>query len=142
MRTFANESSAPAEPLSLWYRRPAKVWTEALPIGNGRQGGMVFGGIQSEIVCLNESTLWGGGPYDPVNPEALAALPQVRQLVWDGKYTDAATLISQKVMAKPLKQQSYQPIGDLLLEFPEAPAAVSGYRRELNLKTAVTRESD
>jgi len=72
---FTGEAPAPAEPLSLWYRQPATLWTSALPLGNGRQGAMVFGGIDSEVICLNESTLWSGSPYTPDNPDALAALP-------------------------------------------------------------------
>ena len=71
-------SPAPAEPLTLWYRRPAAQWVEALPLGNGRLGAMVFGGIEQERIQINEETLWAGGPYDPNNPEARAALPAAR----------------------------------------------------------------
>src|SRR5215831_11909300 len=69
---FVGEASAPEEPLSLWYRRPAGQWVEALAVGNGRLGAMVFGGVERERLQLNEDTLWAGGPYDPNNPEALA----------------------------------------------------------------------
>jgi hypothetical protein len=69
------------EPLLLWYRQPAKQWVEALPVGNGRLGAMVFGGINNERIELNEDTLWAGGPYDPTNPEALKALPEARRLI-------------------------------------------------------------
>ena len=69
-------TSAPKEPLSLWYRQPATKWEEALPVGNGRIGAMVFGVSTSERLQLNEDTLWAGGPYDPVNPQAHAALPR------------------------------------------------------------------
>ena len=134
---LSGSSSAPIEPLSLWYRRPAIKWEEALAIGNGRLGTMVFGGINRERLQLNEDTLWAGGPYDPVNPEAKAALPEVRQLVFDGKYSQAAKLISAKVMSKPLSQMPYETAGDLILTFPEAPA-VENYRRDLNLNTAVS----
>jgi hypothetical protein len=65
----------PAEPLSLWYRQPAKQWVEALAVGNGRLGAMVFGGVAQERIQLNEDTLWAGGPYDPANPDTLEALP-------------------------------------------------------------------
>jgi alpha-L-fucosidase 2 len=133
---FAGNVSAPAEPLSLWYRQPAKEWVEALPIGNGRLGAMVFGGVNEERLQLNEDTLWAGGPYDPVNPDAKAALPEVRQLILDGKYREADRLISAKVMAKPLHQMPYETIGDLWLDFPAA-ASVENYRRDLNLDTAV-----
>ncbi|HEU5069951.1 MAG TPA: glycoside hydrolase family 95 protein [Verrucomicrobiae bacterium] len=133
---LTGQSSAPTEPLSLWYRQPAANWTEALAVGNGRLGAMVFGGVNREQLQLNEDTLWAGGPYNPVNPEARAALPEVRQLVFDGKYREAAHLISQKVISRPVGQMPYEPAGDLLLTFPET-AAVDNYRRDLNLDTAV-----
>ena len=135
--TLTSQSSPPTESLSLWFRQPATDWTSALPVGNGKQGGMMFGGIDSEVICLNEDTLWAGGPYTPDNPNAYSALADVRQLIWDGKYSDAQRLISQKMMAKPLGQLPYQPVGDLQLEFP-AVATAENYRRELNLRTATT----
>jgi alpha-L-fucosidase 2 len=122
--------------LSLWYRAPAKKWTEALPVGNGRLGAMVFGGPEHEQLQLNEDTLWAGGPYTPDNTNALAALPEVRRLVFDGKYDEAARLIDRSVMARPLGQMPYQTVGDLFLDFP-APASQVDYRRELNLDTAI-----
>ena len=133
---LAGEAPPPVEPLSLWYRQPATAWTSALPVGNGRQGAMMFGGIDAEVLCLNEDTLWAGGPYTPDNPEALAALPEVRQLIWDGKYGEAQRVISRRMMAKPLGQLPYQPVGDLLLAFPPV-ANAENYRRELNLRTAI-----
>ncbi len=133
--TFIGDAFPPDGPLSLWYRRPAGQWVEALPVGNGRISAMVFGGVNEERLQLNEGTLWAGGPYDPVNPDAKAALPEVRQLITDGKYSDAARLVSAKVMAKPLKQMPYQTVGSLLLNFPES-SVVENYRRELNLDTA------
>ena len=69
---FMGEAAPPDEPLSLWYRRPAKEWVEALPVGNGRLGAMAFGGVTRERLQLNEDTLWAGGPYDPNNPDARA----------------------------------------------------------------------
>src|SRR4051812_45304487 len=85
-RISASElAEPPEEPLSLWYRKPAAKWTEALAIGNGRLGAMVFGGITRERLQLNEDTLWAGGPYDPNNPEALAALPEARRMVFTGQ---------------------------------------------------------
>ena len=122
--------------MSLWYRRPAKQWTEALAIGNGRMGGMVFGGVDHERIQLNEDTLWAGGPYDPSNPEALAALPEVRKLVFEGKYVEARNLIGEKMMARPMREMAYETVGDLLLEFPGF-SSVKNYRRSLNLDTAV-----
>ena len=133
---FQGEAGAPEEALSLWYRRPAKQWTEALAIGNGRMGGMVFGGVDHERIQLNEDTLWAGGPYDPSNPEALAALPEVRKLVFEGKYVAARNLIGEKMMARPMREMAYETVGDLLLEFPGI-SSVKNYRRSLNLDTAV-----
>src|SRR5690242_3296884 len=119
--------------LVLWYRQPAKLtnWTEALPIGNGRLGAMVFGGVARERMQLNEDTLYAGGPYDPNNPEALAHLPEVRQLISDGKYAAASKLFGDKMMAKPVREMPYEPVGDLLLDFPAPPwEAATDYRRE------------
>ena len=84
---------------------------------------------------MNEDTLWAGGPYDPASPEALGALPEVRRLIFEGKYKEAQRLIGEKVMARPLRQMPYETLGDLLLTFPEV-TAVENYRRELNLDTA------
>jgi len=126
----------PAESLSLWYRQPATQWVEALAVGNGRLGAMVFGGVAQERIQLNEDTLWAGGPYDPTNPDAIEALPKVRELIFAGQYREASNLIGQKMMARPLAQMPYQCVGDLLLTFPDANR-VTDYRRDLNLDTAV-----
>jgi len=126
----------PSEPLSLWYRQPARQWVEALAVGNGRLGAMVFGGVAQERIQLNEDTLWAGGPYDPANPDALEAWPKVRELIFAGQYRQAADLVGQRMMARPLAQMPYQCVGDLLLTFADANAATD-YRRDLNLDTAV-----
>ncbi len=128
------------QPWLLWYAAPAALtnWTAALPIGNGRLGAMVFGGIERERIQLNEDTLWSGGPYDPVNTNALAALPEVRRLIFAGQYAEAQQLAGQKMMAKPLREMSYEPVGDLFLSFP-TNGGVTDYRRELDLDTAIAR---
>jgi alpha-L-fucosidase 2 len=128
------------EPLSLWYHQPATQWVEALPIGNGRLAAMIFGGISNERIQLNEDTLWAGGPYDPTNPDALPALPDVRRLIFEGKYREAHALIADKMLAKPVRQMPYQPVGDVVLAFPRVPQVVD-YRRDLNLDTAVASVS-
>ena len=158
-------TAAPAadDSLMLWYRQPAGYqppttsspaggrrggfgrggqndsWLEALPVGNGRIGAMVFGGTSQERIQLNEDTLWGGGPYDPVNTNALAALPEVRQLVFAGQYRQVGNLINSKVIAKPSSEMPYETAGDLMLNFPDITnsASVENYRRDLNLDTAV-----
>ncbi|MGO8836014.1 MAG: glycosyl hydrolase family 95 catalytic domain-containing protein [Limisphaerales bacterium] len=136
----AGEAPPPGEPLSLWYRQPATNWVSALPVGNGRLGAMVFGGIERERLQLNEDTLWAGGPYDPDNTHALAALPEVRRLIFEGKYAEAQKLASQKMMAQPLRQMPYETLGDLWLAFP-TNTPVTDYRRDLNLDTAVASVS-
>ena len=146
----------PASQLSLWYRAPAsdhpldqpratgqganQEWVRALPVGNGRLGAMVFGGVVHERLQLNEDTLWAGRPYDPVNPEARDALPEVRRLLAAGQYREAASLVSGKVMAKPLAQMPYQTLGDLALTFPQIESA-ENYRRDLDLTTATAHVS-
>jgi len=129
-------SSTPPGPLTLWYRQPAQQWVEALPAGNGRLGAMVFGGIQSERIQLNEETIWDGFPRDVNNPAALKALPEVRRLLFEGRNEEATKLSAQTMMGIPHRIKSYQPLGDLRIEFPTL-AGVSDYRRELDLDTAV-----
>jgi alpha-L-fucosidase 2 len=134
---LTGEAAAPAEPLTLWYRQPGTAWTTALPVGNGRQGGMMFGGIDSEVICLNESTLWSGGPYSPENPGLLPVLPEVRELLFKDQFTQAEQLLSRSGMGRPSTQASFQPVGDIQLTFAKVPAA-QNYRRELNLRTATS----
>src|SRR5690349_6474566 len=136
--TLTGQAAPPPSALTLWYRAPASdhpllatdapresrqaataEWVRALPVGNGRLGAMVFGGVVHERLQLNEDTLWAGRPYDPVNPEAKDALPEVRRLIADGKYADAAKLVGAKVMSKPLAQMPYETLGDLAMTFPQ-----------------------
>ncbi|CAD0337343.1 hypothetical protein NCPPB940_25680 [Xanthomonas hortorum pv. taraxaci] len=129
-------AAAAGDALQLWYREPANEWVQALPVGNGRLGAMVWGGIAHERLQLNEDTLYAGGPYDATSPEALAALPQVRALIFAGRYVEAETLADAKMLSRPLKQMPYQPLGDLLLDFDRADG-ISEYRRQLDLDTGV-----
>ena len=126
----------PADRLLLWYDKPASEWTEALPIGNGRLGAMIFGGPATEQLQLNEDTLYAGSPYDPNNPEALKALPEARRLIFAGKYKEAHDLVGAKMMARPIKQMPYEPLGDLKLSFRDHDN-ITGYRRELDLDTGI-----
>jgi alpha-L-fucosidase 2 len=118
----------------LWYKQPAKIWTDALPVGNGRLGAMVFGGINEERLQLNEDTLWSGYPRDWNNPHASEALPEIRKFVLEEKrYKDADGAC--KRMQGPYNQ-SYQPLGNLRLKFAGL-GDVTEYRRELDLDTGI-----
>ena len=119
--------------LGLSYRRPATRWVEALPVGNGRLGAMVFGGVGVERLQLNEDTLWSGGPKDWDNPQAKALLPQIRQRIAAGDYVEADRLA--KGALGPYTQ-AYLPLGDLHLSFDHGDVA-RDYRRELDLDTAI-----
>ncbi len=120
---------------TLWYAAPANAWVEALPVGNGRLGAMVFGGIAEERLQLNEDTLWSGGPRPGDNPAARAVLPAVRAAIFAGRYEEADRLAKQM---QGIFTQSYLPLGDLRLAFDGIDAgAVTGYRRELALDTAL-----
>ncbi|MGE5294857.1 MAG: glycosyl hydrolase family 95 catalytic domain-containing protein, partial [Solirubrobacterales bacterium] len=122
--------------LKLWYDSPATEWTQALPIGNGRLGAMVFGGTAEDRYQLNEGTLWAGGPRDYAHDGAAQYLPQIRQLLFEGKQRQAEQLAMEQFMSIPLGQMPYQPFGDLKLTFPGHEKA-EGYRRELDLDTAI-----
>jgi alpha-L-fucosidase 2 len=122
----------------LWYDQPAPDWNHALPIGNGRLGAMVFGGVGQERIQLNEETLWDGHPMDHNNPEALKYLPEVRRLIFSGKNREAEALCEKHLLGVPCQIKSYQSLGDLLLDFGDLTAE-SSYRRELDLDTATAR---
>jgi len=128
------------EDLKLWYEKPASGWEEALPAGNGRIGMMIYGGTSEEHIQFNEETLWTGGPHDYSNEGAYKYLGKIRELIWLGKQREAEDLALEKFMSVPLRQQKYQPFGDLWLTFP-GHENVTGYRRELNLATAVIKTS-
>ena len=124
--------------LVLWYQKPAEAWTDALPIGNGRLGAMVFGGVERERIQLNEETLWDGAPHDTNNPKALAALTKVQQLLFDDKNEEATELAGETMLGIPERIKSYQSLGDLFLEFSH-DGNPTEYRRELNLNTGIAK---
>lgn len=127
-----------AQAYRLWYDRPAMTWTQALPVGNGIIGGMVFGTPAVEHIQLNEETLWAGQPNQVIHPEAKTYLPKVRQLIFEGKYKEAETLANEKVMpvgAGKNMGMPYQPFGDLYLSMP-GHAAYTQYERILDLENA------
>ncbi|MDU0353292.1 glycoside hydrolase family 95 protein [Paraglaciecola aquimarina] len=132
---LAQAEETPPSPLKLWYTEPASEWIDALPIGNGRLGAMVYGGGQVEHLQLNEETLWSGGPHDYTNPEAYSHLTKVRQLLTDEEYIQAENE-AQKMMGSPVKQMAYQPFGDLYLTYPQG-GKIYNYHRQLDLENAV-----
>ncbi len=125
--------TAHQDDIRLWYDRSAEAWVEALPIGNGRLGAMVFGGAARERLQLNVDTLWSGAPRAWDNPAARAVLPEVRRLIMAGEYVAADALCRQM---QGRYTQSYQPLGDLIVQFMH-DASPASYRRELDLSTAI-----
>ena len=125
--------------LKLWYDKPADNWVVALPIGNGRLGAMVFGGVKTERIQLNEESVWTGAPVERANPEALENLDKVRKLLFEGKYAEGDRLAQEKIMGTRLEggSHTYQTLGDLHIQFGEF-GDISNYNRNLDLRTAVT----
>lgn len=122
--------------LKLWYSKPATAWVEALPVGNGRLGAMVYGDPFHEIIQLNENTVWAGSPHRNDNRDAREALPDVRRLIFGGKYKEAHDLVNQKFMSRISNGMPYQTMGNLRLTF-RGHENHSGYYRELDLEKAV-----
>jgi alpha-L-fucosidase 2 len=120
----------------LWYRQPAEKWLEALPLGDGYMGAMVFGGLQQERIALNESSFWSGHPHDYNDTNALHYFPQIRDLVFAGKFQEAEKMADDHFWGFPKAQQAYEPIGDLLLKF-EGVENAQDYRRELDMETGL-----
>ncbi len=149
---MAGETTQAHEPkrdaFRLWYRQPSREWTEALPAGNGRLGCMVFGGVAEERLQLNESSLWTGEPQDADNPDALSHLPEIRRLLFAGRYAEAQKLTYEKLACRgagtgqgngaSVPYGSYQTLGDLRLSFAHL-SEVSDYSRELDLDAGVIR---
>ena len=122
--------------LRLQFDRPATEWTEALPVGNGTLGGMVFGGVEKEQIQFNEDTLWTGIPHDYSNARASEYLAEIRQLLFDGQQKEAERLAQQNFMSLPLRQVRYQPFGDLWIAF-DGTEEVIDYQRALDLDRGV-----
>ena len=122
--------------MQLWYKEPAAVWTEALPVGNGRLGAMVFGGIEHELLQLNEATFWTGGPVGHnINPEAKNYLPQVREALFNKEY-DKATELAKKMQG--LFSESYLPLADLMIAEDFDRKKPTAYKRNLNISDAIS----
>ena len=123
-------------PMRLWYDKPATQWTQALPIGNGRLGAMVFGDVRKEHIQFNEDSLWTGIPHDYSHVGAYEYLPKIRELLFQGKQREAEDLAGRVFMSVPLRQERYQPFGDIWIE-TEGAEEFTDYQRDLDLDTAV-----
>lgn len=138
--TVKTASPQTANTLKLWYDKPAgQTWERALPVGNGRLAAMVFGNIGRECLQLNEATVWSGGPNRNDNPNALAALPEIRKLVFAGKQKEAQALAAQKMQSK-INGMKFQPVGNLYLDFP-GHENYRNYYRELDIEKAIATSS-
>ncbi len=126
--------------LKLWYNAPATNWNEALPLGNGRLGAMVYGVPEKENIQLNEETLWAGGPHRNDNPDAKAILDEIRQLLFDGKYKEAHNLANAKIISTTSHGMNYETVGNLRLDF-DGHEKYSDYYRELDIEAAVAKTS-
>jgi len=132
------DSTSPRGDMVLWYRQPAEKWLEAMPMGNGIVGATVFGGTQRERIALNECTFWSGRPHDYNDPQAIKYFPQIRDLVFAGKFQEAEKMADAHFWGVPATQQAFQPLGDLLLSF-DGVGKADDYRRELDMETGVAK---
>ena len=136
--TISGQAQPPESPMSWWYRSPATKFWEGLPLGNGRFAAMVYGRVRDEIIPFNDQTLWTGQPYDPVNPQGLKSLPEIRRLALDGKFAEATRLATNLLSYPVPSVQTYQAMARLHVRF-EGHDAVEDYRRELDMDSATAR---
>jgi alpha-L-fucosidase 2 len=125
---------------TLWYSSPAQKWEEAMPVGNGRLGAMVFGKYKEERIQLNEETYWSGGPYSTVVKDGYKVLPEIQKKVFEGKYLEAHNLFGRNLMGYPVEQQKYQGLANLHLFFNNQDS-VTAYKRWLDLNTGISSVS-
>lgn len=121
----------------LWYTEPASDWNEALPIGSGRLGAMIFGGVYEEHLQVNEDSVWYGGSMDRNNPDALKNLPKIREYIINGQIPQAEELMVNALSGTPQSQRPYQTLGDIHLYFSGLGSEVTDYKRELELADAI-----
>jgi alpha-L-fucosidase 2 len=144
---IASWASPPAAAVSssnkmvMWHNAAAQKWTNAYPMGNGRLGALLFGGVAREQIVLNEQTLWAGSQINNNNPETLKQLPEIRRLLFEGKNTEAMELATRSMLGTPPRIRSYQPVGLLELVFDGDTTNITNYRRELNFQNGTARVS-
>ena len=122
--------------LKLWYEQPAQKWDQALPVGSGRMGAMIFGGVGEERIQFNEDTLWAGKPHDYVREGSGDHLAEIRRLIFEGHADQAAPIVREKFLSDPIRQKAYQPFGDLRFKF-EGHNNSTDYRRDLDIDQAI-----
>lgn len=131
-KTSTNRSQAATNPMKLWYTQPAQIWEEALPIGNGRLGAMIYGGVGREIIQLNEESVWSGEPGNNILPGIKEQLPRIRRLIFEGKHSEAQQVANQYLPRRAWSDNNYgmmyQPVGNLEIAFPDSLGAKSYYR--------------
>ena len=138
----AQKAPESSREMVLWYDQPAgEVWLDGLLIGNGYMGGNVFGRVENERIALNESTFWSGRPHDYNDPDAHQYYDQIKQLMYAKKYKEAEKLVDEHFYGKPANQQTYVPVGDLLLDFQSGAEPVTDYYRELDMETGIVKVS-
>lgn len=125
----------------LWYQQPAEDWNSALPVGNGRLGAMVYGRTDTEMLQLNEDSVWYGGPQDRNPQDALEYLPRLRDAIRAENHAEAEKIAKLAFFANPISQRNYEPLGNLFLDFGHDPSQVTGYRRSLDLASATAHVS-
>lgn len=131
------QKEKPQPPTLLWYNSPARDWTEALPVGNGHMGAMVYGTVPAERIQFNESTVWTGGPHDYSHKGAAKYLAQIRELLFAGRQKEAQDLALREFMSVPLRQKAYQALGEIVIDHSGQTPALDRYERSLNLDTAI-----
>jgi alpha-L-fucosidase 2 len=128
-------------PLKLWYQKPSNdTWENALPIGNGRLGAMIYGNVEKEIIQLNEHTVWSGSPNRNDNPQSLEKLGEIRKLIFDGNHKEAEKMANQSIITKASHGQKFEPVGNLNLLF-DGHENFSNYYRELDIEKAISKTS-
>ncbi len=133
-----NNPDTNPDDLELWYKQPASEWVEALPVGNGRLGGMVYGKYDNEIIQLNEESVWAGSKINNNNPEALSKLPEIQQAIFKSEFKKALELSNKYLLGTPPEVRSYQPLGNLYIDL-KLEGEPESYRRSLTLNTGIAR---
>ena len=136
----SDQKSPDNRDMVVWYNKPAdKVWLDGLFIGNGYMGANVFGKVQNERIALNESTFWSGRPHDYDDPDANKYFGKIKDLVFADKFKEAEKMADEHFYGKPVAQQAYQPIGDLILDFISTGDSIRDYHRELDMQTGIVK---